>query len=223
MDTHEHFGSKQIARSGGSALAVRSSALVARGLRDLARDSNWLIKKVFTGRSQQLSISSAGQVCAISTHIHHGTAQVALYDIELSVPTMALSVPDRSRVVPIDSSADSSVVAPAALSWSPDARYLAGSWSGWPPGLHLFDLHGKLYLGNFAGAKGVAATLAWSDSGDNFVATARGKGASLRLWQPMGGAIGGEPAIEFYAPDWIEPQQAGEEFAEEGAFGGYGR
>jgi WD40 repeat protein len=223
MDTHEHIGSKQIARAGGSALAVRSSALVARGLRDLARDSNWLIKKVFTGRSQQLAVSSGGQVCAISTHIHHGTAQVALYDIELSVPTMALSVPDRTRSFSIDSSADASLLATAAFSWSPDARYLAGAWSGWAPGLHLFDLHGKLYLGNFADSKGVAATLAWSDSGDQFVATSRGKGASLRLWRPMGGAIGGAPAIEFSAPDWVEPQQAGEEFAEEGAFGGYGR
>jgi hypothetical protein len=87
----------------------------------------------------------------------------------------------------------------------------------------LFDLHGKLYLGSFADARGAAATLAWSDSGDHFVATSRGKNASLRLWRPMGGPIGGDPAIEIGAADWVEPQQAGEEFAEEGAFGGYGR
>ncbi|MGH9746287.1 MAG: hypothetical protein ACRD59_09285 [Candidatus Acidiferrales bacterium] len=241
MDTHEHSGSRQIARAGGSALAVRSSALVARGLRDLARDSNWLIKKVFTGRSPHLAISSAGQVCAISTHVHHGTAQVAIYDIELSVPTMALSVPDRSQVVPVDSAADSSAEssvsgpadAPAAFSWSPDARYLVGAWRGWGLGMHLFDLNGKLYLGKFgepqnseaknAAHTNISAQFAWSDSGDYFVATSRGKNASLRLWRPMGGPMGGEAAIEIGAPDWVEPQQAGEEFAEEGAFGGYGR
>src|SRR5271154_3469334 len=106
METHEQSMSRPsanaatvakvgtITRVGTSALAMRSSALVARGLRDLARDSNWLIKKIFTGHSPHLAISSAGQVCAISTHIHHGASQVALYDLELSVPTMALSVPD---------------------------------------------------------------------------------------------------------------------------------
>ena len=93
MATHDTSTTTQIARAGTRALAVRSSALVARGLRDLARDSNWLIKKVFTGRSQHLAISPAGQVCAISEHVHHGSSQVALYDIELSVPTMTLAPP----------------------------------------------------------------------------------------------------------------------------------
>src|SRR6202011_4752688 len=93
MGTHNTPISNQIARTGARALAVRSSALVARGLRDLTRDSNWLIKKVFTGRSQHLAISPTGEVCAISAHVHHGKAQVALYDIELSVPTMTLTVP----------------------------------------------------------------------------------------------------------------------------------
>ena len=54
METHDGSSTKQIARTVSGALAVRSSALVARGLRDLARESNWLIKKVFTGRSQHL-------------------------------------------------------------------------------------------------------------------------------------------------------------------------
>jgi WD40 repeat protein len=212
-----------IARIGTSALAMRSSALVARGLRDLARDSNWLIKKIFSGHSQQLAISSAGQVCAISTHIHHGTPQVALYDLELSVPTMALTVHDAPQGNSKQGRADS----PAAFAWSPDARYLAGAWSGWPAGLHLFDLHGKLYLGKFgsenAAAPQASANLAWSDSGDFFVVTSRGKNASLRVWEPKGGPLAGDAAREILEADWIEPQQAGEEFAEEGAFGGYGR
>src|ERR1700746_3604787 len=93
MATHDTSTTTQIARTGTRALAVRSSALVARGLRDLTRDSNWLSKKVFTGRSQHLAISPTGEVCAISGHVHHGQAQVALYDIELSVPTMTLAVP----------------------------------------------------------------------------------------------------------------------------------
>src|SRR5271170_7506694 len=139
MGAHDTSTTTQITRAGTRALALRSSALVARGLRDLARDSNWLIKKLFTGRSQHLAISSAGQVCAISEHIHHGSAQVALYDIELSVPTMTLAPPAGD----LPNSPESG----AAFSWSPTARYLAGASSSWPAGLHLFDLEGKVYLG----------------------------------------------------------------------------
>ena len=215
MASHDASSTKHLARTAPGALAVRSSALVARGLRDLARDSNWLIKKLFTGRSPHLGISSEGQVCAISTHVHHGTAQVALYDIELSIPTMALSVPTGTRV----SSSDS----PAVFSWSPEARYLVGSWSGWPAGLHLFDLHGKLYLGKLGESECVPGNLAWSDSGEYFAATSRGKRAALRVWEAHGGPPGGEAAMELATPDWLEPQQAGEEFAEEGSFKGYGR
>jgi len=215
MATHDTSTTTQIARTGTRALAVRSSALVARGLRDLARDSNWLIKKVFTGRSQHLAVSPAGQVCAISEHVHHGTAQVALYDIELSVPAMTLAPPAGE--------VSSSPEPGAVFSWSPNARYLAGASSAWPSGLHLFDLQGKLYLGKIGGADIAPANLAWSDSADYFVATSRGKRAALRVWEPRGGPPEGEAARELATPDWLEPQQAGEEFAEEGSFGGYGK
>lgn len=223
METRDGSSTKQIARTVSGALAVRSSALVARGLRDLARESNWLIKKVFTGRSQHLAISSAGQVCAISTHVHHGTSQVALYDIELSVPTMTLSVPAEKRADRADGAPNAHANSLAIFSWSPEARYLVGAWSGWPAGLHLFDLHGKLYLGPIDELEHMPGNLAWSDSGDYFVATSRGKHASLRVWEPKGGPLGGAAAIEIGTPDWLEPQQAGEEFAEEGSFKGYGR
>src|ERR1700749_2162383 len=142
METQEKSTANQLARvsTQTQALAVRSAALVTRGLRDLARDSNWLIKKVFTGRSQHLAISPVGQVCAISEHVHHGTAQVALYDIELSVPTMTLA-PPAGEVSHSPESGD-------VFSWSPNARYLAGASGGWPAGRHLIDLQGKLYRGS---------------------------------------------------------------------------
>src|ERR1700751_2943746 len=178
MATHDTSTTTQIARTGTRALAVRSSALVARGLRALARDSNWLIKKVFTGRSQHLAVSAVGQVGAISEHVHPGTAQVALYDIEWSVPTMPLPPPAGE--------VSSSPEPGAVFSWSPNAHYLAGASSAWPSGLHLFDLQGKLYLGKIGGADIAPANLAWSDSADYFVATSRGKRAALRVWEPRG-------------------------------------
>lgn len=222
---------KQIVPAGSQALSLRSSALVVRGLRDLARDSNWLIKKVFGGRSPHLAISPTGQLCAISPQTlhaaHAGKQRVVLYDIELSVPTLALSVPGETSATTPDM--------PATFAWSPTARYLVAAWAAWQPQLHLFDLHGKMLLGgfgNFGKNRIVPQCLAWSDTGKYFAsASTGGKGASLRLWEatresspavPGAGTIFGEPASAIGAPEGIEPQQYGDEFAEEGAFRGYG-
>jgi len=73
METQEKSPAKQIVRAPAQALAVRSAALVTRGLRDLARDSNWIVKKVFTGKSSQLVISPAGELCALSPMVRQGT------------------------------------------------------------------------------------------------------------------------------------------------------
>src|ERR1700674_1746398 len=140
---------KQIVPAGSQALSLRSSALVVRGLRDLARDSNWLIKKVFSGRSPHLAISPTGQLSAISPQFQHGSQnnvqrgqqRVVLYDIELSVPTLALAAPGELPVAATD--------LPALFAWSPTARHLVAAWGAWQPELHLFDLHGKMFLGAF--------------------------------------------------------------------------
>ena len=58
-----------IVRADSQGLMVRSAGLVRRGLRDLARDSNWLIKKVFAGRSPSVAISDTGMVCAIPSSL----------------------------------------------------------------------------------------------------------------------------------------------------------
>jgi hypothetical protein len=217
METREKSSARQIVPATSQALTVRSAALVVRGLRDLARDSNWLIKKVFTGRSPHLSVSPTGQVCAISQHVRHGTQRAALYDIELSLPTMALSVPGEPDGCP--------QAAPAVFAWSPTARYLVADWGAWQSELHSFDLHGKMFLGSFGRFQTFPSCLAWSDTGKYFAAaTPGGKAASLRLWHAdSSGLFAGTPASEVGVPDWIEPQQAGDEFAEEGAFRGYGR
>ena len=226
MELSERPSTKQIVPAGSQALAVRSSALVVRGLRDLARDSNWLIKKVFTGRSPHLAISPAGQLSSISPQLQHGARpgqqRVVLYDIELSVPTLALSVPGESPVPAADS--------PAAFAWSPTARYLVAAWGAWQTQLHFFDLHGKMLLGTFGEYRHFPHSIGWSDTEKYFAAaSAGGKAASLRLWQAdrdapaHHGPFFGPPASEVGVPNSVEPQQYGDEFAEEGAFRGYGR
>ena len=217
METNQKSAPTQLVPASVQGLAVRSAALVARGLRDLARDSNWLIKKVFTGRSPHLSVSPSGQVCAISQHVRHGTQRAALYDIERSVPTMALSVPGEPDGCPQS--------APAVFAWSPTGRYLVTAWGAWKSELHMFDLHGKMFLGSFGNFRTFPACLAWSDTGKYFAAAAPGgKSASLRLWQAdANGIFTGHPTGELGLPERIEPQEAGDEFAEEGSFRGYGR
>ena len=222
METHEKSGTRQIVHASPQGLAVRSAALVVRGLRDLTRDSNWLIKKVFTGHSPRVAISPAGQVCALSPQGRCGSQRVVLYDIELSAPMMALSVPGEAGVVPAGSAEESS----AAFAWSPTARYLAAAWGAWQPHLHLFDLHGKMLMGGFGSFKTIPQGLAWSDAGKYFAAASHGgKNASLRVWETTRDdmPLSRIATSEIGAPHGIEPQTYGEGFEEEGAFRGYGK
>lgn len=217
VDTRDRTGA-QIVPAPSQGLAIRSTALVARGLRDLARDSNWLIKKVFTGRSPHLAVSATGQVAAVSPPVRHSAQRIVLYDIELSVPTMALTVPHQLPVSATD--------LPASFAWSPTSRHLVAAWGAWQPALHFFDLHGKMFLGASAPWTKFPSRLSWSDSGKYFVAASTGgKGASLQLWDGFAPNAAAPPGAlrEIGMPDWLEEQAAGEEFAEEGKFWGYGR
>lgn len=222
MEIHDKSGSKHMIHAPPQGLAVRSAALVVRGLRDLTRDSNWLIKKVFTGHSSHVATSPAGQVCALSPQVRYGSQRVVLYNVEMSVPMMALSVPGESGTFPPGSAEESE----AAFAWSPTARYLVAAWGGWQPQLHLFDVHGKMLLGGFGGFDKIPRCLAWSDTGKYFAAAyTGGKGASLRLWESTRDEmpLSKLPASTIGAPHGIEPQTYGEGFEEEGAFRGYGK
>jgi Tol biopolymer transport system component len=218
MGTSEQVNSTQIVPAGSQGLTVRSAALVHRGLRDLSRDSNWLIRKAFTGRTPHLAVSPTGQVCAISPSSSHGTQRVVLYDIELSVSTLALSVPREAH--------SNTGNLPASFAWSPTSRYLVAAWSAWQPELHLFDLNSKMLLGAFGEYRAFPAYLAWSETGKYFVAASSGgKLSSLRLWTARReeNSLSGAPHAETGVPESIEAQAAGDEFADEGSFSGYGR
>ncbi len=175
MSLHEKTA-QQIVPAPAQALAVRSAALVARGLRDLSRESNWLVKKVFSGRAAHLAISPAGQICAVSPLVRHGAESVALYDIELGVPLLALSVPGASS--------NARPGQPAAFAWSPTGRNLVAAWSGWPRELHAFDLNAKMFLGAFGGFEAFPSALRWSEAGNYFAASSSGASdARVRIWK----------------------------------------
>jgi hypothetical protein len=176
MPPREQIPAQQIVPAPAQGLVVRSAALVARGLRDLSRDSNWLVKKVFTGRSSHLAVSPTGQVSAVSALIRQGFETIALYDVELGVPLLALAVPgDPGFAAPGK---------PAAFAWSPTARHLAVAWGGWLPELHIFDFGAQTFLGSFGDYANFPCCLVWSDTGKYFAATTSGGGeARLRLWE----------------------------------------
>ena len=89
-------GGQQIVPAASHGLALRSAALVVRGLRDMARDSNWLIKKVFPGTTPRLAISATGAMSLIAPPDHGGSQRVVLYDIERTGPTLALAAPQQA-------------------------------------------------------------------------------------------------------------------------------
>jgi hypothetical protein len=233
MASRSHSSTKAIVPAPSHALAVRSAALVARGLRDLARDSNWLIKKVFTGRTPHLAISATGEFCAASPLVRHGTERIALYDIELATPTMTLSVPGEPASSPAGQ--------PGVFAWSATGRYLIAAWRGWRPELYAFDLHGKISLGSFGNFSHFPEWLAWSDSGRYFSsACGGGAEARVRLWEvttrpgsssrgsiATEGPLGFEPLSEAGGPrsfdDWFGGEPLDAESGDEGAFSGFGR
>jgi WD40 repeat protein len=219
MDTREKSLEERIIHAPSQSLSVRSAALVARGLRDLARNSNWLVKKVFSGRSSHLSISPAGQVCMVSPHVRHGAQRVTLYNVDaVNSSPLALS--------PLAEPGQCSPDLPAAFAWSPTARYLVAALGAWQPELHLFDLQGKTPLDSFGKFSVFPNFLAWSDAGGLFAAVSgAGKEASLSLWNVSckGAPLSGAATNTVGTVKGIERQTYEAEFGEDGAFSGYGK
>jgi WD40 repeat protein len=234
MSSRNPHSTCEIVPASSHALTVRSAALVARGLRDLARESNWFIKKAFSGPTSHLAISPTGQLCAMSPLVGAETECVALYDIERGTPNIALSVPGEPS--------SSAMGLPAAFAWSSTGRHLVAAWHGWGNRLHAFDLGGQNSVGAFGGFSQLPRCLAWSDSGHYF-ASARGGGADgarVRLWQvttrsgsSSRGSSATEGPLEFEPltevggvrsfEEWIGQQPLDTESADEGAFAGFGR
>ena len=224
MASQGKFGAQQIIPA-AQPLALRSSAIVARGLRDLARDSNWLMKKIFSARCSHLAISASGQVCGVASVAPPGTDCVCVFDIELSVPISTLAVP------PEHPSGASGL--PAAFAYSPTARQLVGAWGAWPSELHVFDLHAKAFLGAFGEFSNFPESLEWSPSGKYLAAgTLGGREARLRLWEAPaesrhGMPFAGKPEAELAAParldDLLGEQTPEEDSTDEGIVAGFGR
>ena len=211
---------RQIVPTGPHGLAVRSAALVRRGLRDLARQSNWIVKKVFEGQVANAAVSPDGQVCALSSQAHSGAQRVTLFDVERSVPAMTLTAPGEFT--------HCSVNLPSRFAWSPDARYLVGACGAWPKAIQAFDLHGKQFLGAFADFADAPADIAWSPDGRSLAVSSLTLAPELQVWRLSPGKAGRDaapfdPALNLSAPDWMERQGTEADSNEAGTFSGYGK
>ncbi len=225
MEIREKAGTHQIIATPAQGLALRSSAIVARGLRDLARDSNWLIKKIFNARSASLASSASGPVCGVAPVAPHGAECVCIFDIELSVPISTLAVPP-------DHPAGEAGLA-AAFAYSPTARHLVAAWGAWPSELQVFDLQAKAFLGSFGKFSNLPESLAWSASGKYLVAgTLGGRESSLRLWEAatesrLSLPFAGKPAAELAGLPKIDEllgtKTADAESGDIGTFAGFAR
>lgn len=198
-------------------LAVLSAALVRRGLRDLARTSNWLIRKIFLRRCPALAVSADGAVCGIFAQGAGSLSEMIIFHADSNVGAAPLPLPARAR---------GGFSKPAAMAWSPDGAHLLAAGVAGTRGLHLFDAHRHKLKRSLNASQVAPDFLAWSNSGKFVVATsAAGEKSQLQLWKTHGNppAPGGAPSNVLGPADWLEGQAFGEEFRSEGEFAGYGR
>jgi len=206
-----------ISKRASRALAAQSAALVRRGLRDLARDSNWLIKKLFTRRMNELHISPTGQVCATSYDARAGRARISIFDIELSAPAFNLDVPyDQPPERPAQR---------ASFVWPPDGRYVVAAAPDGSQELHLLDVQARTHVRLLNSFDHASETLTWSGSGNYFAASfAAGDFSSIRLWRKSNDRelSLGRPEGEIAVADWIAARPGSDAAEDAGSFQNYG-
>jgi WD40 repeat protein len=209
----------QIVPAAPRGLAVRSAALVARGLRDLARHANWLTTKLFAGQSPNAAVSCRGQVCAVAPQVKGEPQRLVVYDIDRGAAALALAVPNEAVAF------GSQLAKRAAFSWSPSAQFLVAAWGLWEPALHLFDLQNKMFIGAFGEFAEFPRCTAFSPMGRYFAAGGAGPRASLELWtaQPGQHMLAGPAIGRIGPPVAAEPQNLEDQSSGEGTFAGYGR
>ncbi len=219
MLTDQNVHTSHLVHAPSQSLAVRSAALVTRGLRDLTRNSNWLIRKAFPGRTSHLALSATGKVCMLLPSLGRRAQRFGIIDLEKSDPSpLTLS--------PAGNPEFNSFDAPAAFAWSPTARYLVAASNTWQPEMQIFDFQANVILGGFRMSSNCPNYLQWSNAGGFFAAaSAEGDKASLALWNlaRADAPFSGPPDKTLGTLEGCERQTPESEFGDEGTFRGYGR
>jgi len=175
MATKTRRQTQGMVKSPAKALAVLSSPLVMRGLREFPQSSRWQVKQVFREARSQLAISAAGHVAAYSAATRALSQRIEIADAEVSGEARAIAVPDKPFVARPDF--------PAVFAWNPAGKILAAASGTWQPELHVFDAAAGKFAGRFGAFRVYPTHLCWSESGKYLAVSSDGsQNAKLTLW-----------------------------------------
>ena len=154
-------------------LAVRTAALVRRGIRDIGRESNWVEKRVFSGRRACAAVSPSGKVSVFLGTRSGSALRLAIYDLDSQVPPDSLPAPETQLGRAHDPV--------SSLAWSPTGRILLAASNMSTNQLQIFDAMKSKHLDTFHVPDLPNAAFAWSLDGNTFGA-AFAADRTLRVW-----------------------------------------
>ncbi|HEV2297939.1 MAG TPA: hypothetical protein VGR72_05430 [Candidatus Acidoferrales bacterium] len=176
MPPRKRRKTREIVRSQSKAIAVLSSSLVLRGLREFPHNSSWRVKQAFTGSRQFISISGRGYVATHSAGAQANGHGIEIWDLELSWPPTLVAIPNELKT------ADAAAI--ASLGWSPSGKSLVAASSAWPRKFHLIDAYAGEFRGCFGKFEIIPEFLCWSGSGKYLAACSNGsESGALQLWE----------------------------------------
>lgn len=207
--------SEEIARAQTKAIAVLSSSLVLRGIREFPQTSRWNVRQAFAGARADVSVSLLGRVAAYSAATRESSQRIEIADLERSAEPVPIAVPDEPFIAYPDF--------PAAFAWAPCEQSLVAASGTWQSELHLFDPRSGAFLGRFGAFRVYPTHLCWSPGGQYFAAASDGsENAKLTLWMPGNGPEKFEPLCEMDRSVFAESAAPGEGESDQGNFYGFG-
>lgn len=214
MPPRKRRGTRELVRSQSKAIAVLSSSLVLRGLREFPHNPTWRVKQAFAGARRALAISQRGYVAAYGAE---GTAQgqnVEIYDLELSWLPTIIAVPGESTA--------GVGQARAALGWAPSGKSLVATNEAGPQEFLLVDAAEGRVRGRFGNFDLVPESLSWSRSSKYFAACSNGsENGKLQLWKS-----GDKPQqfglLREVSANAFEEGSSGEDLGDQGKLWGFG-
>jgi len=153
-------------------LAVRTAALVRRGLRDLTVETHWRVRKVVSARHGSVAVSPFGKIAALETPVGGRAVSLTVEDME------AETAPEDLPLAP--ESVLAAGLGISSVRWSPDGRYILAASPDWNPEAHLFDAESLSLLRTYP-IPSLDDSFAWSPDG-NLFGLASAADCTVNIW-----------------------------------------